>query len=191
VHEHSELADLIYTFGTMNPGLVTLHNYPKHLQMFIRPDNGEPMDLAAIDILRCRETGVPRYLEFRRLFHLPVPRSFSDITSNPQWAEELREVYGELDKVDLMAGMYAEDRPKGFAFSDTAFRVFALMAARRLNSDRFFTTHFTDEVYTRAGMKWLQQNTMGTVLRRHCSALAPYLQKRDNAFALWPRAGTP
>lgn len=184
----SELADLIYTFATMNPGLVTLHNYPKHLQTFVRPDTGEPMDLAATDILRSRETGVPRYAEFRRLFHLTVPRSFSDITSNAAWADELRDVYGEVDKVDLMTGMYAEDRPKGFAFSDTAFRVFALMAARRLNSDRFFTTHFTEGYYTREGMKWIRETTMGTVLKRHCPTLG-HLVNKTNAFALWDRAG--
>ena len=39
------------------------------LQHFNRPD-GELIDLASIDILRTRERGVPRYNEFRRLFHL-------------------------------------------------------------------------------------------------------------------------
>ena len=38
-----------------------------------------------------------------------------------------------------MIGMYAERKPKGFGFSDTAFRIFILMASRRLESDRFFT----------------------------------------------------
>jgi len=37
------------------------------------------------------------------------------------------------------------------------------MASRRLNSDRFFTTHFTDEVYTPEGIKWIENNTMVTV----------------------------
>ncbi len=34
------LTDIIYTFATMNPGLVTLHNFPRGLQTFRRPDNG-------------------------------------------------------------------------------------------------------------------------------------------------------
>ena len=55
--------------------------------------------------------------------------------------------------------MFAERRPKGFAFSDTAFRIFILMASRRLNSDRFFTTDFTPEVYTEAGMDWIDRTT--------------------------------
>ena len=183
----NELVDLIYTFGTMNPGLVTLHNFPKYLQTFKRPDNGALMDLAATDIVRCRELGVPRYTEFRRLLHLPVPKTFEEITSNKTWAAELREVYGDIDLVDLIPGMYAEDLPKGFAFSDTAFRIFILMASRRLNSDRFFTADFTDKVYTKAGMKWIDENSMITVLLRHFPELSPYLDGLDNAFGIWSR----
>ena len=186
----SRLVDLLYTFGTMNPGLVCLHNFPKHLQAFRRPDTGALMDLSATDIVRCRELGVPRYTAFRRLLHLPVPVSFDDITSNGQWAAELRDVYdGDIDSVDLLAGMFAEDRPEGFAFSDTAFRIFILMASRRLNSDRFFTTHFTDEVYTPEGIKWIEDNTMVTVLTRHFPALEPYVGGSSNAFAIWQRPG--
>jgi hypothetical protein len=182
-----DLGDLLYTFGTMNPGVVCLHNFPKYLQTFTRPD-GKLMDLASVDILRSRELGVPRYTEFLRLLHKPVPESFDDITSNKQWAEELREVYDDdLDSVDLISGMYAEDRPDGFAFSDTAFRIFILMASRRLNSDRFFTDSFTDEVYTPEGMAWVDENTMGTVLARHFPSLKPYVDGTPNAFAIWER----
>jgi hypothetical protein len=189
IMREQKLGDLLYTFGTMNPGVVVLHNFSKHLQKFKRPD-GKLMDLAAVDIFRCRELGVPRYTEFRRLLHLPVPEKFSDITSNPTWAAELEEAYGgDIDKVDLLPGLYAEDLPQGFAFSDTAFRIFILMASRRLNSDRFFTTDFTPEVYTHKGLEWIENNMMGDVLRRHCPELAPHLEELPNAFALWPTSG--
>ena len=41
-----------------------------------------------------------------------------------------------------MTGLYAEPLPEDFGFSETAFRVFILMASRRLKSDRFFTDDF-------------------------------------------------
>jgi hypothetical protein len=187
----NRLVDLLYTFGTMNPGLVCLHNFPKHLQTLHRPDTGTLMDLSATDIVRCRELGVPRYTAFRKLMHLPVPNTFADVTSNKQWAAELHDVYnGDIDSLDLIPGMFAEDRPDGFAFSDTAFRIFILMASRRLNSDRFFTTHFTDEVYTPEGIKWIENNTMVTVLTRHFPELDPFVGATTNAFAIWERQGT-
>ena len=62
------MPDLFYSFGRAHPGAITLHNYPKHLQNLTR-DDGEHLDLAAVDIFRDRERGVPRYNQFRRLMH--------------------------------------------------------------------------------------------------------------------------
>ena len=180
-----EMTDLFYSFGRMNPGAVTLHNYPRALQQFTRPD-GVLIDLAAHDIMRCRELGVPRYTKFREMLHLRPVRSFEELTDNPTWREEIRRVYeGEIDRVDLIVGLFAETPPKGFGFSDTAFRIFVLMASRRLNSDRFFTDDFTEEVYSKTGMDWIQDNTMSSVLLRHLPGLEPSLRGVRNAFAPW------
>lgn len=183
------ITDLFYSFGLMNPGAVTLHNYPKALQHFIRPD-GVLIDLAAHDIMRCRELGVPRYTKFREMLHLRPVRTFEELTANPEWREQIRRVYeGDIDRVDLIVGLFAETPPKGFGFSDTAFRIFVLMASRRLNSDRFFTTDFTEETYSKVGMDWIRDNTMSSVLLRHYPGLEPSLRGVKNAFAPWNRVG--
>jgi hypothetical protein len=162
----------LYSFGRSHPGAITLHNYPRFLQDFQRPQ-GPPIDLAATDVLRVRERGVPRYNEFRRLFHRKL-------------GEEIREVYGgDLDRVDLMVGLYAEPLPAGFGFSDTAFRVFILMASRRLKSDRFFTRDYRPDVYTQAGFDWINASTMKGVLLRHYPSLEPALRGVENAFVPW------
>jgi hypothetical protein len=184
------LDDVAYSFGIAHPGALRLHNYPNFLRELKRQDPGLPdqvLDLAAIDVLRDRERGVPRYNEFRRLFHLKPARSFGDITSNLKWADELRDVYKDVERVDLLVGCLAEDLPRGFGFSDTQFRVFILMASRRLKSDRFFTTDFTETIYTPVGMEWIARNNMRTVLLRHFPAIAPALRGVDNAFAPWRR----
>ncbi|HSO01571.1 MAG TPA: peroxidase family protein, partial [Gaiellaceae bacterium] len=54
--------DSFYSFGIAHPGAITLHNYPRVLQELRKPD-GTVADLAAIDVLRVRERGVPRYNE--------------------------------------------------------------------------------------------------------------------------------
>jgi hypothetical protein len=183
-----EMADLFYSFGTMHPGLVTLHNFPRFLQEFHRPD-GHMMDLAATDIVRIRELGIPRYNEFRRFLGLKPAADFVSLTGNPQWARELQEVYrNDIERVDLMVGMFAERLPPGFAFSDTAFRIFILMASRRLNSDRFFTRDFRPEVYTPAGMEWISANNMSSVLLRHFPSLRSAMRPAPNAFTPWARA---
>ncbi len=175
-----------YSLGIAHPGAITLHNFPRFLQEFKRPD-GTVIDLAAIDVLRIRERGVPRYNDFRRLFHLKPAETFEELTDNPVWAEELRRVYGDVERVDLMVGLYAEPLPKGFGFSDTAFRVFVLMASRRLKSDRFFTSDYNAETYTQAGLDWIDETSMRDVLLRHFPGLEPALRGVDNAFQPWTR----
>ena len=185
------MPDLFYSFGTAHPGAITLHNYPRHLQNLTR-DDGERLDLAAVDILRDRERGVPRYNQFRRLLHKPAVTSFDELTDNPEWRKQIKQVYNsDLESVDLMTGLYAEPLPDGFGFSDTAFRVFILMASRRLKSDRFFTDDFRPEIYTEFGIEYLRKNSMLAVLRRHYPQLAPALEGLTNAFAPWKALSGP
>ena len=89
-----------------------------------------------------------------------------------------------------MIGMYAENPPEGFAFSDTAFRIFVLMASRRLNSDRFLTTDYNERVYTKTGIEWVDDTDMSAVLLRHYPVLAPALRGVENAFWPWARVGS-
>ena len=191
------MGDIFYSFGISHPGAITLHNYPRFLRelemrddkqnKLIKDAQGKPvyLDLAAVDIMRDRERGVPRYNEFRRLLHKPPVTTFEEITSNRTWAQELKEVYGDVNRVDLMVGMFAEDLPEGFGFSDTAFRIFILMASRRLESDRFFTDDFRPEIYTPEGIEWIDNNDMKSVLLRHYPELRPALREVNNAFAPW------
>jgi hypothetical protein len=182
------MADALYSFGTSHPGAITLHNFPGFLQDFYRAD-GSHVDLASIDVIRVRERGVPRYNEFRRLLHLKAFDTFEEMADTPEHAEDLRRVYSDPEQVDTMVGMYAERKPKGFGFSDTAFRIFILMASRRLEADRFFTRDYRPEVYTAEGIDWVESNSMRTLLLRHYPELEPALQGVENPFAPWRRAG--
>lgn len=150
-------------------------------------------DMGSVDILRDRERGVPRYNEFRRLFHMKPMESYEELVGpkNLPLAEKLRSVYGEdgLEKVDLLVGCLSEVLPAGFGFSDTAFRVFILMATRRLKSDRFIAHEWNPQMYTHEGMAWVQNTTMRDVLCRHFPELRASLIDVDNAFAPWAKVG--
>lgn len=182
-----EPADVFYSLGIHNPGAVRLHNYPRFLQNLVQ-DNGERFDLAAVDVLRDRERGVPRYNRFRRLLHKAPVRSFDEITDNPQWAAELKRVYkNDLEMVDTMVGLMAEPLPEGMGFSETAFRIFLLMASRRLKSDRFLSHDYRPEVYTKEGIDWVEENSMKSIISRHFPVVAFAMEgiPDDNAFKPW------
>ena len=185
VIERIAMKDLFYSFGRMHPGALTLHNYPQHLQSLAQED-ASVIDVATIDILRDRERGVPRYNEFRRLFHKEPVASFEELTDNATWREEIRALYdNDIEAVDLMVGLLAEPLPEGFGFSETAFRVFILMASRRLKSDCFFTDDYRPEIYTQEGLDYIQNNGLVSVLKRHFPELAPAVEGTENPFAPW------
>jgi hypothetical protein len=184
IDKHSML-DWVYSFGVSHPGAITMHNHPDALRDHTRL-NGDHVDLATLDILRDRERGVPRYNDFREKLRKRRIERFEDLTENREWAEQIRDVYGgDINAVDTQVGMLAEPLPPGFGFSDTAFRIFILMASRRLKSDRFFTNDYSPEIYTPEGLKWVDENLMGDVLLRHHPELAPALEGSKNAFAPW------
>jgi Animal haem peroxidase/Catalase len=176
------LHNTIYSFGVAHPGAIALHNYPKALQHLTRP-NGEIIDLSVVDIVRDRRRGVPRFNDFREGLHKPRIRRWEDLNGDPETVRIMRDLYRNIDMVDTMVGLHAEPPPEGFGFSDTAFRVFILMASRRLQSDRFFTVDYRPEIYSPLGLDWIDKNGMTSVILRHCPQLSSVLPLTASAFA--------
>jgi hypothetical protein len=246
------------SFGRQRLGLLELHNSPLFLQNIKIPrldtQTGQ-IDVAALDLIRDREHGVPRFNEFRRQYGLRQLTSFDDFIDHslpedsPARREQegtvktLREVYGQhvcdaskvitdaqrnadgseindclghpngtlvdnIEDVDTVVGYLAEPvRPHGFAISETQFVVFILNASRRLFSDRFFTSCFRPEFYTKLGVDWVNNNGPGPavmekgmpnghkqpvlpmkrVLLRNIPELAAELDPVINAFDPWAR----
>lgn len=179
-------ADAFYSFGVNYPDAITNFNYPTFLQNLTTPD-GQHRDLGTVDLLRDRERGVPRYCNFRRLLHMKAPTTFEELTGGDEaLAKQLSNAYnGDIEAVDTLIGTHSEKLPKGFGSSDTAFRVFILMATRQLKSDRFIAGQWNDSTFTKEGMKWVQNNTMKDVLGRHFPELRETLGESGNAFAPW------
>lgn len=93
------LANWALSMGRQRLGLLTLHNHPQFMQNITIPrleSETKQIDLAALDLIRDREHGVPRFNEFRRQYGLRQLRSFDDFEGGQpgEMARELREVYG-------------------------------------------------------------------------------------------------
>ena len=184
------IAEILHSFGLQLPGQLTLNNYPKFMQELSIP--GNPLfDLGAVDILRARERGVPRYNEFRRQLGLNPIRRFTDLTDNSEHVKALEGIYGhraeDVESLDLMIGTLAEGhRPAGFGFGETLFQIFILNATRRLQADRFYTDNYDETTYTKEGLDWIDDANLKKVLLRHYPELAETgLANIANAFEPW------
>lgn len=198
--KNNELKDMFYSFGTQNPGQLVLNNFPEFMQKLTIPGRGT-MDLGMVDIMRDRERKVPRYNQFRRGLRLKPISKYTDffpggVAKDDRQKEilsNLIKVYGpdtdpkNIESIDLLVGTLAEEvRPASFGFGETMFQVFILMASRRLMADRFFTDDYNEDVYTPAGMNWIDtKGTLADVIIRHMPALEPKLQGVATAFNPW------
>ena len=186
----TSMADLFYSFGVQHPGQLVLNNYPSFMRELSIP--GNPLfDMGAVDILRARERGVPRYNEFRRQLGLNPIRSFDDLTDDGEQVRKLKDVYGhqpgDVEKLDLLIGTLAEGhRPTGFGFGETLFQIFILNATRRLQADRFYTDNYNEQTYTKEGLAWIDDSDLKTVILRHFPELGETgLGNVKNAFEPW------
>ena len=103
------LSSWALSMGRQRLGLLTLNNHGLFLQNLPMPRLGSQtglLDIAALDLIRDRERGVPRFNEFRRQYGLKQLRGFDDFIDatlppgSPERvrqehiASTLREVYG-------------------------------------------------------------------------------------------------
>jgi hypothetical protein len=101
------LANWGLSFGRQRLGALGLRNHPQFIQnLDLRPRLDTKIDLAALDIIRDREHGLPRFNEFRRQIGLRQLTSFDDfidkhLTEGSELIEQrdlvtaIREVYGQ------------------------------------------------------------------------------------------------
>ena len=104
------LANWALSMGRQRLGTLTLQNHPQFLQnlkMSRLQSSTQQIDVAALDLIRDRERGVPRYNEFRRQYGLKQLTSFDDFIDTrvprdsqarleqAQLVTLLRDVYGQ------------------------------------------------------------------------------------------------
>lgn len=106
------LANWALSMGRQRLGALTLKNHPQFLQNLTlqRLDSATgKVDVAALDIIRDRERGVPRFNEFRRQYGLRQLTSFDDFVDRrlPEDSAERRE---QLARVRLLREVYGQHR---------------------------------------------------------------------------------
>ncbi|KAK2994102.1 hypothetical protein RJ640_024366 [Escallonia rubra] len=180
------------SMGHQACGALELWNYPLWLRDVIPQDiDGqdipEHVDLPALEVYRDRERSVARYNDFRRgLLLIPISK-WEDLTDDKEAITVLHDVYGnDVEELDLLVGLMAEKKIKGFAISETAFIIFLVMATRRLEADRFFTSNFNEETYTKKGLEWVNTTeNLKDVLDRHYPKMTKTWMNSTSAFTVW------
>jgi hypothetical protein len=106
-------------------------------QLFGLPGQGGE-DLAAIDIQRGRDEGLPDYNTERVALGLPAVTSFAQITSNVSLQQTLQSLYGNVTNIDLYVGGLAEDHLPGSSLGPTFQAIIVNQFTRTRAGDRLW-----------------------------------------------------
>jgi hypothetical protein len=116
ITEHG-LANIALSMGRQRLGLLTLNNHPQFIQNVPMPHletaTGS-VDIAALDVLRDREHGVPRFNEFRRQIGLRQLTSFDDFIDGrlPGGSAERRRQEAAIERLRAVYGQHRCDASK-------------------------------------------------------------------------------
>ncbi|XP_069111540.1 peroxidasin homolog pxn-2-like isoform X2 [Argopecten irradians] len=107
--------------------------------MLFMDDNGRSFDLGSLNIQRGRDHGVPSYNEYREHFGLGKIKNFNNMPHhNSANANRLKDVYSDVDDIDLFVGGMTEKKMDNSLLGPT----FSIMMAKQFKKlklgDRFW-----------------------------------------------------
>ena len=108
-------------------------------------DDGPGFDLAAINIQRGRDHGLPDFNTMRVAIGLDPISDFSELTSDPELAQAFEDIYGSPDNADPWIAMIAEDQLPGTMTGETMFAYLVDQFERLRSGDRFYFENGTDQ----------------------------------------------
>ncbi|QDV75075.1 peroxidase family protein [Botrimarina mediterranea] len=112
------------------------------------PPGSGGLDLAAINIQRGRDAGLPNYRNLKSSHGAGGVQTFSQITSDPELAEALATVYGNnLSNIDAWVGGLAEDHVAGGSVGRMFHAIIDSQFRRLRDGDRLFYTGVAAGLY--------------------------------------------
>ncbi len=129
------------------------------------PPGSGGFDLAALNIQRGRDHGLPSYNQVRIDYGLKPVDDFGDISSDPTVQSNLRSVYGDggVDEIDIWVGGLAEDHVRGALVGRTFYKIIKDQFKRLRDGDRYWYKHYLP----RRMVRMVEQETLGSIIRRN------------------------
>ena len=128
---------------------------------------GEPgaggFDLAALNIQRGRDHGLPGYNEARIGFGLRPAQTFADISSNPDIQAHLASAYATVEDIDLWVGGLAEDHYPGAMVGELVYSSLKEQFEALRDGDRFWYERSLD----RDELRVVKDANLAEIIRRN------------------------
>uniref|UniRef100_A0A8C4RTY0 Peroxidasin like n=1 Tax=Erpetoichthys calabaricus TaxID=27687 RepID=A0A8C4RTY0_ERPCA len=123
------------------------------------------LDLAAMNIQRGRDHGIPSYKDYRVFCNLSAVQTFEDLKNeikSPDIREKLKQLYGTPLNIDLWPAIMVEDIIPGTRVGPTLMCLFIIQFQRLRDGDRFW--YENPGVFSPAQLTQLKQASLARVL---------------------------
>ncbi len=153
------------------------------------PPGAGGIDLAAVDIERGRDVGLPDYNQARVDIGLAPVTSFAEITSNITVQTVLEQLYGKVDDIDVIVGGLAEDHVSGAMVGELFQAIIADQFIRLRDGDRFW---YENGQFTQAELDDIRGTTLASLIQRNTdiTTLPEYVFSSQGAPTASEAAGT-
>ena len=130
-----------------------------------------------VSIKQGRENGLASYNDYREAMNFPRVTRFEQISGNPHVVGELRRVYGDVDKIEFFAGLFAEDSRPCSAVPSLMGRMVALDAfSQALTNPLLSENVFNETTFSPEGMKIIESTkSLRDIAARNTAANADML----------------
>ncbi|XP_069177766.1 salivary peroxidase/catechol oxidase-like isoform X1 [Procambarus clarkii] len=125
------------------------------------------MDLVALNLQRARDHGIPGYNKWRKICALPRANTFDDLADviDPEVINQLRELYEDVDDIDIFIGGIAERPSPGSLLGHTFLCIIGDQFARLRVGDRFYYENGgLESSFTEAQLDQIRQTSLARVM---------------------------
>ncbi|MEE9175029.1 MAG: peroxidase family protein [Thermodesulfobacteriota bacterium] len=139
------------------------------------PPGSGGLDLAALNIQRGRDHGLPKYNDTREQMGLTRVESFQDISSDPEIQMRLEDAFGNVDDIDIWTGGLSEDLVPGSHLGEVFHLIIKIQFESLRDGDRFWY----ERKLSGAELQEVQVTQLSDVIRRNTSI---GFELQDNVF---------
>lgn len=141
---------------------------------------GAGLDLAALNLQRGRDHGLPDYNTVREFYGLGKVSSFNSINPDQKISGKLQELYNDVDDIDLWVGLFAEPNAAGSSLPETVIRIMASQFEDLRDGDIYF--YLNDPYLSSDDLSLITSSSLANVIERNTSARS----MQSNVFFIQP-----
>ena len=123
------------------------------------------LDLASLNIQRGRDHGLSDYNATRAAYRLPKLTDVKQITDDPDTQAKLKQLYGNVNNIDLWVGVLAEKHAPGGSVGPTLKAIITDQFSRLRDGDRFWY----QRTFSGAQLRELESTTLAGLIRTDTS----------------------